>query len=93
MIYRRSEKEMTAYNHEFEFIKQEGVAFQFLTQPVRVIEDGGVVTGLECISMSLGQPDRFGEVLVDVHGVEVTDRAGVIMLMVQQDRSRRAGVL
>jgi dihydropyrimidine dehydrogenase (NAD+) subunit PreT len=60
MVYRRSESEMTAYDHEYEFIKREGVDFRFLSQPCRVITDGGKVTGLECISISLGAPDASG---------------------------------
>ena len=41
MVYRRTEREMTAYPHEYDFIKLEGVEFRFLTQPVRVLSDGG----------------------------------------------------
>lgn len=57
MIYRRSEKEMTAYAHEYEFVKREGVRFSFLTQPIRVLVENGVVKGLECVHMKLGPPD------------------------------------
>lgn len=60
MVYRRSESEMTAYDHEYEFIKREGVDFRFLSQPARVIIDDGKVTGLECISIALGLPDASG---------------------------------
>ena len=60
MVYRRTAEEMSAYAHEFEFIKQEGVAFRFLTQPVRVIAAEGRVTGLVCVQMELGEPDASG---------------------------------
>jgi dihydropyrimidine dehydrogenase (NAD+) subunit PreT len=60
MVYRRSEKEMTAYAHEYDFIKREGVRFSFLTQPVRVQAENGVVTALECLHMSLGSADASG---------------------------------
>ena len=60
IVYRRSESEMTAYDHEYEFIKREGVDFRFLTQPCRVIVQGGKVTGLECTAMTLGAPDSTG---------------------------------
>ena len=60
MVYRRSEKEMTAYAHEYDFIKREGVRFSFLTQPVRVHAENGVVTALECLHMSLGSADASG---------------------------------
>ena len=60
MVYRRSEKEMTAYAHEYDFIKREGVSFSFLTQPVRVHVENGSVKSLECVRMSLGQADASG---------------------------------
>jgi dihydropyrimidine dehydrogenase (NAD+) subunit PreT len=60
MVYRRTDKEMTAYAHEYEFIKQEGVSFSFLTQPVRVVVENGAVRGLECVRMSLGSVDASG---------------------------------
>jgi glutamate synthase (NADPH/NADH) small chain len=60
MVYRRSEKEMTAYPHEYEFIKNEGVRFSFLTAPVGVQVNNGKVTALQCMRMSLGTPDASG---------------------------------
>jgi dihydropyrimidine dehydrogenase (NAD+) subunit PreT len=44
MVYRRTEREMSAYDHEYEFVKNEGVEFAFCTQPVAVRPEG-----LECI--------------------------------------------
>ena len=60
MIYRRTDKEMTAYPHEYDFIKGEGVNFAFLTQPVRVHSENGTVKSLECVRMSLGPSDGSG---------------------------------
>jgi dihydropyrimidine dehydrogenase (NAD+) subunit PreT len=60
MVYRRSEKEMTAYAHEYDFIKHEGVGFSFLTQPVRVHAQNGAVKSLECVRMRLGPTDASG---------------------------------
>ena len=60
MIYRRGEKEMTAYAHEYDFIKREGVGFSFLTQPVRVLAENGAVKSLECVRMRLGPADASG---------------------------------
>jgi glutamate synthase (NADPH/NADH) small chain len=60
MVYRRTEKEMTAYAHEYEFIKREGVGFSFLTQPVRVRVVNGTVQSLECVRMALGSIDVSG---------------------------------
>jgi dihydropyrimidine dehydrogenase (NAD+) subunit PreT len=56
MVYRRTEHEMTAYLHEYEFVKKEGVEFRFLAQPVRVEE-----RGLICVRMELSaEPDASG---------------------------------
>lgn len=60
MVYRRSAQEMTAYPHEFEFIKKEGVTVCFLTQPVRMLAENGRVNGLECVRMELGPADGSG---------------------------------
>lgn len=60
MVYRRSEKEMTAYQHEYDFIKCEGVGFSFLTQPIRVCTENGAVKTLECLRMRLGPADASG---------------------------------
>ena len=55
IIYRRTDREMTAYPHEYDFIKKEGVEFRFLTQPV-----AASATELTCVRMSLGAPDASG---------------------------------
>ena len=60
MIYRRTASEMTAYPHEYDFIKKEGVRFEFLAQPIRVLAKDGHVEGVECVRMSLGQKDASG---------------------------------
>jgi len=60
IVYRRTEAEMTAYPHEYDFAKAEGIGFRFLTQPVAVVTDAGRVKGLECQMMELGAPDASG---------------------------------
>jgi glutamate synthase (NADPH/NADH) small chain len=60
MIYRRTANEMTAYPHEYEFIKKEGVRFEFLAQPVRLVAKDGKAEGVECVRMNLGHKDASG---------------------------------
>jgi dihydropyrimidine dehydrogenase (NAD+) subunit PreT len=60
MIYRRTENEMTAYPHEYDFVKHEGVTFWFLAQPSKVHHENGRVTALECVRIELGEPDASG---------------------------------
>jgi dihydropyrimidine dehydrogenase (NAD+) subunit PreT len=60
MLYRRTEREMTAYPHEYDFVKREGVTVLFLTQPVKVHAENGAVKALECVRMELGGVDTSG---------------------------------
>lgn len=58
IVYRRTQEEMTAYDFEYEFAKLDGVAFQWLTAPNRIIGDAqGNVVGLECVRMALVETD------------------------------------
>lgn len=55
ILYRRTQEEMTAYDFEYEFAKQDGVEFRWLTAPQRIVgNEKGEVTGIECIKMELG---------------------------------------
>ena len=60
LIYRRSEREMSAFPYEYELAKKDGVNFLWQTQPVRVIGAGGAVIGLECLRTRLGAPGTRG---------------------------------
>ena len=61
LVYRRTEKEMPARVEEVANAQDEGIAFQVLTQPIKVLGDEkGLVKGLECIKMELGAPDASG---------------------------------
>ncbi len=60
ILYRRSRAEMPAAAWEVAAAESEGVELNFLVAPVRVIENGGRVVGLECIKMELGEPDASG---------------------------------
>lgn len=61
ILYRRTKEEMTAYEFEYEFAKQDGVEFRWLTAPVRILaNEEGKVSGVECIRMELGQPGEDG---------------------------------
>ena len=59
LVYRRTENEMPARREEVENAKEEGVIFNILTQPIKIISDEkGFIKGLECIKMELGAPDE-----------------------------------
>ncbi|MGN7470410.1 NAD(P)-dependent oxidoreductase [Brevibacillus sp. SAFN-007a] len=60
ILYRRTVQEMSCYQFEYEFAKQDGVEFRWLVAPTRVLGNQGRVTGLELIRMELGEPDAKG---------------------------------
>lgn len=61
ILYRRTQKEMTAYKFEYEFAKQDGVEFKWLTAPKKIIgNEAGKVTGIECVKMKLGEAGADG---------------------------------
>jgi glutamate synthase (NADPH/NADH) small chain len=61
IIYRRSRQELPARLEEVENAEEEGVIFEFLTLPIRYIGDeNGWVKEIECLKMTLGEPDASG---------------------------------
>ena len=60
VIYRRSFEEMPANEEEIEECKEEGIQLHTLTNPKRIIGENGKVKAIECIKMSLGEPDESG---------------------------------
>jgi glutamate synthase (NADPH/NADH) small chain len=60
MVYRRTDREMSCYEHEYDFARKEGIEFHFLSQPSRVVLDKGLPVGLECLRVDLGAPDASG---------------------------------
>jgi glutamate synthase (NADPH/NADH) small chain len=59
VVYRRSEAEMPAYPHEVAEARAEGVRFQFLADPVRILGSYRA-EAVECRRMRLGEPDASG---------------------------------
>lgn len=82
IVYRRTEKELPARVEEVHHAKQEGILFDFLTNPVRVLgDDKGRVRAIECIRMELGEPDESGRRRpVEVPGSEFTLEADVVIM-------------
>ena len=61
IIYRRTEKEMPARVEEVHHAKEEGIIFDFLTSPIRILGDEkGRVNAIECLRFELGEPDDSG---------------------------------
>jgi len=61
IIYRRSEAEMPARLEEKNRAKEEGIAIEFLANPIEIYGDErGWVKGMKCIRNRLGAPDESG---------------------------------
>lgn len=61
IIYRRSREEMPARLEEVENALEEGVVFDFLTNPTRFLgNERGGVRAMELVDMELGEPDESG---------------------------------
>ena len=61
IVYRRSRAEVPARAEEVHHAEEEGIIFDFLTNPVEIYGDeNGTVKGMRCIRMELGEPDDSG---------------------------------
>jgi len=82
LSYRRSEAEMPGRKEDRGFAREEGVKYEFLTQPIRFIagEDGHVAQ-VELRRMKLGEPDSSGRRRpVPIEGSEFTMDADIVVL-------------
>jgi glutamate synthase (NADPH/NADH) small chain len=82
LVYRRSEAEMPARKEEVKHAREEGVAYEMLTNPVEMIGDErGWLTGVRCVRMELGEPDADGRrTPVAVPGSEFVLEASVVIV-------------
>ncbi len=60
IFYRRTRREMPAYEEEIEEALEEGIKIEFLTAPVALHRKAGRLAGLELVRMELGEPDESG---------------------------------
>ncbi|MBI5848478.1 MAG: NADPH-dependent glutamate synthase [Nitrospirae bacterium] len=61
IVYRRSKDEVPARAEEVHHAAEEGVIFNFLTNPIEILgDDKRTVRALRCVRMELGEPDASG---------------------------------
>ncbi len=61
IVYRRGMNELPARKEEVEHAQEEDIIFRTLTNPVEILGDeSGMVNGIRCIEMELGEPDASG---------------------------------
>ncbi|MGB9679603.1 MAG: NADPH-dependent glutamate synthase, partial [Thermoanaerobacteraceae bacterium] len=82
VVYRRSKEEMPARKEEVEHAIQEGIKFQFLSNPVRINgNENGWVTSMDIVMMELGEPDSTGRRRpVEIPGSEYTIEVDTVIM-------------
>jgi NADPH-dependent glutamate synthase beta subunit-like oxidoreductase len=86
LLYRRSLEQMPAEAHEVEDARAEGVRFEFLSAPGRILRDGAVLTGVEVQRMRLGEADENGrQAPVPIPGDVYTLEADTVLVSVSQE--------
>ena len=61
IVYRRGMEELPARKEEVEHAEEEGIIFKTLNNPVEILgAEEGLVSGIKCIEMELGEPDESG---------------------------------
>ena len=90
IVYRRGEAELPARREEIAHAKEEGIVFDLLTNPVRILPtpqtdrkaaDYGRVRAIECVRMQLDEPDSSGRRSpVPVEGSEFTIEADCVIM-------------
>ncbi|MBN1402413.1 MAG: NADPH-dependent glutamate synthase [Anaerolineae bacterium] len=82
IVYRRSREEVPARAEEVHHAEEEGIIFDFLTNPIELYgNDEGWVTGMRCIRMELGEPDASGRRRpIPIEGSEFDMRVDTVVM-------------
>lgn len=83
--YRRGEEQMTAYQFEYDFAKEEGIEFRFFCAPKRIIGQNQHVNAVEFVRTKIEmQGDR--EIVVPIAGTEFTEPVDTFIRAIGQSR-------
>ena len=86
IVYRRSMDEMPARKEEVHHALEEGILFNVLTNPTKILDNGnGWVGGMECVKMELCEPDESGRRKpVKIEGSEFTLDVDTVVMAIGQ---------
>jgi dihydropyrimidine dehydrogenase (NAD+) subunit PreT len=79
--YRRGAEQMTAYQFEYDFAKEEGIEFRFFCAPVRIIGQNLHASAIEFVKTELK-----GGKLVPIAGSEFTEPVDTVIRAIGQSR-------
>jgi len=86
VIYRRSREEMPSRDEEIRHGEEEGLQFDFLKAPTKIIGDeNGIVVGIKVIDMKLTEPDASGRRRpVPVEGLDQSREVDTVIVAIGQ---------
>jgi len=79
MLYRRTDRQMSAFSFEYEHAKRERVEFRWMARPLRILTENNAVVGLECV--------RVTPSLETVEGSEYVIPCDLVIPAIGQTRS------
>ena len=85
IVYRRTEEEMPAYAFEYELAKGDGVRFEWLTQPKRIVGASGRVTGVSCVKVAKVKQSDGQVKLQEISGSEFEIACDVVVMATGQN--------
>jgi dihydropyrimidine dehydrogenase (NAD+) subunit PreT len=85
MAYRRSEALIPAFAYEYELAKSDGVRFEWLAQPLRIVGRDGEVTGVEFVRTELDQARSRAGALTIVPGSNFVVSADMVVKALGQE--------
>jgi len=86
ILYRREKKDMPAIPDEIVGAEEEeGISFDFLTVPTKILSENGRVAGVECVRMELKEFDKSGrKAPYPIEGSEYTMPADMVIVAIGQ---------
>ncbi|MCP4249613.1 MAG: NAD(P)-dependent oxidoreductase [bacterium] len=94
MAYRRGPEATPAFAYEYELAKSDGIEFEWLAAPVRVLGEGGRVSGIELVRTQLADASDRTAKVTPVPGREfVLPADRVVMALGQQSLDAFTGAI
>jgi NADPH-dependent glutamate synthase beta subunit-like oxidoreductase len=86
VIYRRTRKEMPAFDEEIEAALEEGITIETLVSPTAIRTTDGRLSHLECVRNRLGEPDASGRRRpVPIEGTEHLLELDTLIVAISED--------
>ena len=86
IAYRRTEEEMPARNEEIQHAKEEGIEFNLLSNPIKIIGENKV-KGIELIKMKLGEKVNGRKSVSQIEGTNFTLDCDQVIIAVGTTRN------